>query len=170
MLRSRVGAAVALVAGCLPLASADTPTYPPLPKAVSSFGAVARDGFVYVYGGHAGTPHSYSSDTSLGTFHRLPLAGGAAWESLPGGPGLIGLNLASAGGKVYRVGGTATPNKAGEPSKLLARQPAAGERSTQGRDRIVGQRGDDDAVAQVDDRDLARLPPVSDRRRHGHLP
>ena len=94
--------------------------YAPLPKAVSSFGAVGCDGFIYVYGGHAGTPHAYSTETSLGTFLRLPVGGGEKWEELPGGPGLIGLNLATAGGKVYRVGGMHARNKAGDKSDLAS--------------------------------------------------
>ncbi len=96
------------------------PHYPPLPNAVSSFGAIACDGYVYVYGGHAGTAHVYNSQTSLGTFRRLPIGGGQKWEDLPGGPGLIGLSLASAGGKVYRVGGTRPRNAAGEKSDLVS--------------------------------------------------
>lgn len=110
-----------LVALAAPTLAADpAPTYPPLPKAVSSLGAVACDGFIYVYGGHAGTAHTYSTATSLGTFHRLPVGGGSTWEALPGGPGLIGLNLASTGGKVYRVGGMHARNKPGETANLVS--------------------------------------------------
>jgi YHS domain-containing protein len=52
----------------------------------------------------------------LGTFHRLPVAvtKDAKWEELPGGTGLQGLNLAAAGGKVYRIGGMQSRNKLGE--------------------------------------------------------
>ena len=59
---------------------------PPLPAAVSSLGAVACDGYVYVYGGHAGKTHSYDTKSVLGTFHRLKLDSGTKWEELPGGP------------------------------------------------------------------------------------
>ncbi len=92
--------------------------YPPLPKAVSSFGAVAADGFVYVYGGNAGKAHAFTNESNVGTLHRLPLAGGAKWEDLPGGPPLQGLNLAAAGGKVYRVGGMEPRNKPGEKADM----------------------------------------------------
>lgn len=111
---------VAAVPGLAARAADPGPTFPPLPKAVSSFGAVACDGHLYVYGGHAGTAHSYSTATSLGTFLRVPLAGGAAWEELPGGPGLIGLNLAAAGGRVYRVGGMLARNKPGDRADLVS--------------------------------------------------
>jgi YHS domain-containing protein len=117
MLRTPFFAALLAIA---PAVAADKPGphYPALPKGVTSFGAVECDGFIYVYGGHAGKAHTYSTETTLGTFHRLPAGGGAKWEELPGGPGLQGLNLAAAGGKVYRVGGMTAKNKAGEKSDL----------------------------------------------------
>lgn len=91
--------------------------YPALPKAISSFGATEIDGFIYVYGGHSGTTHTYSNETTLGTFHRLQIGGTSKeskWEELPGGTGLQGLNLAAIGGKVYRVGGMQARNNPGE--------------------------------------------------------
>lgn len=90
--------------------------YPPLPAAVSSLGAVACDGYLYVYGGHSGKTHSYDTKTVVGTFHRLKLDGGTKWEELPGGPILQGMNLAAHGGKVYRVGGMQPRNEPGQPS------------------------------------------------------
>ena len=90
--------------------------FPPLPKAVSSLGAVACDGYLYAYGGHAGKTHSYDTKTVLGTFHRLKLDGGTKWEELPGGPILQGVNLAAHGGRVYRVGGMEPRNAPGEPA------------------------------------------------------
>ena len=44
-----------------------------MPKA-EPFGG--RDGYLYLYGGHAGKTHSYDTATVLGTFHRLKLDGG----------------------------------------------------------------------------------------------
>ena len=52
---------------------------------MSSLGAVECDGYLYVYGGHAGKTHTYSTKDVLGTFHRLKLDGGAKWEELPAG-------------------------------------------------------------------------------------
>src|SRR5437868_13639443 len=99
MLRPTLAAALVALSTA---SAADKPgSYPPLPKGVTSFGAVECDEFVYVYGGHAGKAHTYSTEATLGTFLRLPAGGGAKWEELPGGPGLQGLNLAAAGGKVY---------------------------------------------------------------------
>jgi YHS domain-containing protein len=109
-------AAVLFIASAAIAADKPEPSYPPLPKAISSFGATELDGFIYVYGGHAGTTHTYSNETTLGTFHRLSVSSlnKDKWEELPGGTGLQGLNLAAAGGKVYRVGGMQARNKPGE--------------------------------------------------------
>jgi N-acetylneuraminic acid mutarotase len=111
-------AALALVlwAGLAAAADKTSPALPPLPKAVASHGAVACDGYVYVYGGHAGKTHSYDTESVLGTFHRLKLDGGTKWEELPGGPIAQGMNLAAHGGKVYRVGGMQPRNKPGDPA------------------------------------------------------
>jgi N-acetylneuraminic acid mutarotase len=100
-------------------AAEPTPTkaeFPAMPKAVASFGAVACDGYLYVYGGHAGKTHSYDTEAVLGTFHRLKLDGGTKWEALPGGPIAQGMNLVAHGGKVYRVGGMQPRNKPGDPA------------------------------------------------------
>lgn len=95
---------------------APTAALPPLPKAVSSFGAVVCDGYLYVYGGHAGETHSYDTQSVLGTFHRLKLAGSTKWEELPGGPIAQGMNLVTHAGKVYRVGGMQPRNAPGDPA------------------------------------------------------
>lgn len=88
--------------------------YPPSPEAVSSSAAIVSDGYLYTYGGHAGKTHVYSTESASGQFRRLKLAGGTAWEELPGGPRLQGMNLAAHGGKIYRVGGMQARNKPGE--------------------------------------------------------
>lgn len=88
--------------------------FAPLPKAISSFGAAVADGHVYVYGGHSGKAHSYSTETTLGAFLRLDLAKPAKWEELPGGPILQGLAVVAHGGKIYRIGGMQPKNKPGE--------------------------------------------------------
>jgi N-acetylneuraminic acid mutarotase len=93
---------------------------PALPTAVSSLGSVACDGYLYVYGGHAGKTHSYDTQTVLGTFHRLKLDGGKAWEVLPGGPILQGMNLATHAGKVYRIGGMQPRNLPGTPTDNIS--------------------------------------------------
>jgi hypothetical protein len=89
---------------------------PPLPKAVSSLGAITCDGHLYVYGGHGGKTHHYDTSIVLDTFHRVKIDGGAAWEKLPGGPRVQGMNLAAHGGKVYRAGGMQPRNAPGTPT------------------------------------------------------
>ncbi|MFO0852536.1 MAG: hypothetical protein U0871_28845 [Gemmataceae bacterium] len=106
--------------------------YPPLPVGASSLGAVAADGFLYVYGGHCGKTHTYDTSSVLGTLHRLKLAGGTAWEPLPGGPRLQGLPLVAHNGKVIRVGGMSPQNAPGQPTdnhstaEVAAFDPATG--------------------------------------------
>ncbi len=87
----------------------------PLPLKVSSFGACACDGWLYVYGGHTGSTHQYSTETATGRFFRAKLSGGE-WEELPKGPALQGLALVAHAGKVYRVGGMQPRNKPGDPA------------------------------------------------------
>lgn len=89
---------------------------PPLTQATSSLGAVELDGYLYIYGGHAGKTHKYNTDTVLGTFQRLKLNGGKEWEQLPGGPKVQGMNLATHGGKIYRIGGLQPRNGPDEPA------------------------------------------------------
>lgn len=102
----------ALIAVALAGLSAGGP--PPLPVAVSSFGAAVCDGYLYVYGGHAGKVHGYSTETAQGAFRRLKLAGGAKWEDLPAGPKMQGVSLVAHKGKLYRVGGMQPRNKPDE--------------------------------------------------------
>ena len=113
-------AALALATGLAATTRAADPAKPPalpaLPKAVSSFGAIEADGYLYVYGGHAGKTHSYDTESVLGTFQRLKLDGGTKWEPLPAGPAAQGLNLAAHKGLIYRVGGMQPKNKPGEPT------------------------------------------------------
>lgn len=90
-----------------------------LPVATSSFGAALLDGYLYYYGGHIARTHSYSVEAVTGQFARLNLADPAAkWETLPGGPGLQGMNLLAHGGKIYRVGGMAPRNYPGTKPQL----------------------------------------------------
>ncbi|QOV90163.1 Kelch repeat-containing protein [Humisphaera borealis] len=103
-------------------AKIDAVRYPAaLPIATSSFGAAALDGFLYYYGGHVSRTHSYSVEAVTGQFARLNLADKSAkWETLPGGPGLQGMNLVAHGGKIYRVGGMAPRNFPGTRAQLYS--------------------------------------------------
>jgi hypothetical protein len=87
-----------------------------LPEATASFGAVACDGWLYVYGGHIAKTHVYYDKAVSGGFHRLRLTGKSSWESLPGGVPLQGMNLAAHRGKIYLAGGMAPRNQEGAPA------------------------------------------------------
>ena len=67
-------------------------------------------------------------------FPRIAVGGGK-WEELPGGPRLQGLNLATVGGKVYRVGGMEARNQAGEKQDLhsVSKWPSSTRMPTSGR-------------------------------------
>lgn len=107
--------------------------YPELPVPVASFGAVAADGWVYVYSGHTGTAHEHSRENLSEHFCRLKIDGGEAWESLPMQTTLQGLPLVEHGGKVYRVGGVHSRNAADETEDMHSTDefacfdPATGE-------------------------------------------
>jgi YHS domain-containing protein len=95
--------------------------FPPLPVAVSSFGAAVCDGYAYVYGGHSGQAHDYSTETVIGSFIRIDLANPSkGWEVLPGGPALQGLALVEYKGKLIRVGGMQPRNAPGEESDTVS--------------------------------------------------
>jgi N-acetylneuraminic acid mutarotase len=116
MLRVMFHAIILLVCLCgdaLGGAAATQPAaarYGSLPETTSSFGAVASEGWLYVYGGHVTPTHVYSTESASGRFHRLNLAEGKTWEELPGGPKLQGLNLAAHNHLIYRVGGMQSRN------------------------------------------------------------
>ena len=92
-----------------------------MPEAVTSFGAVSHDGWLYVCGGHKGERHEYSAPMVSGAFHRLQLADGTAWEYLPDTAPAQGAPLAAHGHHVYRIGGMAARNQPGEMSDLHSR-------------------------------------------------
>ena len=84
---------------------------PAMPEGFASFGAAATDGFVYVYGGHKGRTHNYSTATVHGKFRRLNVASPErGWEELPEGPIGQGLALVAHGGLLYRLGGMQPKN------------------------------------------------------------
>ena len=98
---------LALLGVSFALGAADTdkkPTHAMLPRAVSSHGACVDDGKLYVYGGHTGRTHNYSTKTVTGAFLRMPVAGGE-WEELTPGEPVQGTAIVAHKGKVYRVGG-----------------------------------------------------------------
>ena len=121
-------AAILLLPG--PAAAQDDPggTWrpPDLIDAVASFGAVAHDGALYVYGGHVGRTHAHSLENVSPAFRRLVLEPGRKWEELARGPLLQGAALVSDGAAIYRVGGmTASNATTAEPEVLHSSRSAA---------------------------------------------
>ncbi len=108
--------AALLLMGSIARAQSPKAVYPPTPEGFSSFGAAISDGYVYVYGGHIGKTHTYSTEAVTGKFRRLNLAKPERWEELPAGDAIQGLALVAHGGKLYRIGGMQPRNKPGDES------------------------------------------------------
>jgi N-acetylneuraminic acid mutarotase len=78
---------------------------PPMPVAVTSFGAATDGAHLYVLGGYHGTPHAYTAEGQSRTLSRLALEGGP-WEAMGElDVGLQGLALVAHGDRLCRVGG-----------------------------------------------------------------
>jgi N-acetylneuraminic acid mutarotase len=91
-----------------------------LPERVTSFGAVTSDGWLYAFGGHKGERHSYSIEMVSGSFQRLKLSDGSAWERLPSAAPGQGQPLVAYQGFVYRIGGMAARNQADAKQDLYS--------------------------------------------------
>lgn len=98
--------------------SRDVAEFPDLPLAITSFGADRAGDAIYVYGGHHGRAHHYSTAGQSGELLRLDLRDGKKWEVVATGPKLQGLALIAHGGKLYRIGGFTARNAAGEEHDL----------------------------------------------------
>lgn len=98
---------------------------PPLPKAVTSFGAAVCDGYVYVYGGHMGKAHAYSTETVSGALWRMSLSKQDTWEVLPGDVPVQSPGLAVWQDKLILAGGMQPQNAPGADQKLSSLDHAA---------------------------------------------
>jgi N-acetylneuraminic acid mutarotase len=99
---------------------------PPMPVAVTSFGATHDDTYLYVAGGYHGEPHSYSREGQEMAVRRLPLSGDGAWETVGSLPeGAQGLELVYHAGRVCRFGGSVATNRAGEETAMHSSKSAA---------------------------------------------
>lgn len=95
---------------------------PELPSELTSFGGVLHDDTVYLYGGHTGNAHSYSTTEQSGTLHVLDLKSDApSWQSFDGGPRLQGLAMVELEGQIIRLGGFTARNDEGEDHDLHSR-------------------------------------------------
>lgn len=90
-----------------------------LPLALTSFGAARLDNALYVYGGHTGGSHSYSTAEHSNQLLRLDLdSEGSRWQPVSEGPRLQGLALVAQDGRLIRVGGFTARNAKDEPHDL----------------------------------------------------
>lgn len=95
-----------------------------LPQPVTSFGAAVSENSLYMYGGHTGSAHSYSTKEQSNELTRLDLKTGE-WQSVVEGPHLQGLALVAHGDKLYRVGGFTAMNDEGEEHNLVSQNTVA---------------------------------------------
>ena len=123
---------IALDVGSKPSASKAVSSLQDLPQPVTSFGAAVVDKALYMYGGHTGSAHSYSTQEQSNQLTRLDLQTGE-WNTVIDGPHLQGLALVTHGGKLYRIGGFTAKNAEGEDHDLWSQNsvacfdPAAGQ-------------------------------------------
>jgi hypothetical protein len=118
-LAAAVGGICVLLPGC-----ATHPTVhnalAPLPESITSFGAVTAEGWLYAFGGYKGERHEYSIEMVSGSFHRLRLSDGRAWETLPSATAGQGLALVAHRHDIYRIGGMAARNHEGAKQDLYS--------------------------------------------------
>lgn len=88
-----------------------------LPRPVSSFGAAELDGWLYVFGGHAGRTHEYSARMQSDGFARLRADDPAVREELPGGERMQSTALVAVDGRIVRVGGMRASESDGSDAK-----------------------------------------------------
>lgn len=100
-------------------------TFADIPEMVTSFGGAIADGYLYTYGGHTGSAHSYSTEEQGNALRRLKLDGKSKWETVAKGPHLQGLALVGHGDKVYRIGGFTAKNAEGEEHDLWSQSDVA---------------------------------------------
>lgn len=89
-----------------------------MPEAVTSFGAATAGDWLYAFGGHKGERHDYSAEMVRGSFYRLNLRAGGAWEKLPSATPGQGQPLVAHGEFIYRTGGMAARNAADAQENL----------------------------------------------------
>jgi outer membrane protein assembly factor BamB len=102
---------VLLLSGAGPARAQPQSPYPPLPEAVTSFGAAVASDTLYIVGGHIGKAHDHSAANLTGAVQSIPLRSRAAkWNEPIDSTPLQGLAVVEFGGKVYRIGGLSARN------------------------------------------------------------
>ncbi|QDT05492.1 N-acetylneuraminate epimerase precursor [Rubripirellula lacrimiformis] len=98
-----------------------------LPEELTSFGAAIAGNRLFVYGGHTGDAHSYSTEEQSNRLWSLDLSQGdsAKWQELASGPRLQGLALVAHGDRVVRIGGFSAVNDLGDDHELHSQTSVA---------------------------------------------
>lgn len=91
--------------------------FPDMPEKLTSLGAVIVDNTIYVYGGHAGKPHSYSKEEQSNRLWKLEIQKG--WQKISDNTTRMqGLAMVTDGKSLYRIGGFSAKNSSGEKHDL----------------------------------------------------
>lgn len=101
---------------------------PLLPQVLTSFGATAHDGWLYVLGGYFGVPHEYSKAGQSGALYRVPVPGGKMsgsnggndWQELASVEPLQSVILVTHGDSIIRIGGMRAVNEPGTDPVLVS--------------------------------------------------
>ena len=101
-----------------PKVQVTTTDLPELPLELTSFGGAVANGTLFIYGGHSGTAHSYSTAEQSDQFWALDLKAPKEWKQLPSGPRLQGLVMLPYKDSVVRIGGFTARNAEGEEHDL----------------------------------------------------
>lgn len=99
--------------------------FPDLPTELTSFGGAIAAGKLYVYGGHIGEAHSYSTAEQSKDLWSLDLKNPKSWEQLSPGPRLQGLAMVGHHASVVRLGGFTANNAEGEEHDLHSQSSVA---------------------------------------------
>lgn len=89
-----------------------------LPRGVTSFGAEAVGGWIYVFGGYHGEPHRYAKEGQSDDFLRMNMHDPRQFELLDGDIAIQGAQLAAWRGSLVCVGGMVARNVQGESPDL----------------------------------------------------
>lgn len=101
--------------------------YPDLPMDLTSFGGAIAGGQLFVYGGHSGMAHQYSSDAQSETLWSLDLGQPeqAVWRKAATGPKVQGLAMVPHDQSVVRLGGLMARNAEEEEHDLHSQASVA---------------------------------------------
>lgn len=98
---------------------------PPLPQAVTSFGAATHEGQLFLVGGYSGTPHAYSRQGQSKAVWALDVANEKGWQQIAKlERGLQGLVAVHHDDELCIFGGSHASNPQGEPTVMRSMKHA----------------------------------------------